>query len=198
MSKNIIAHKNKIKKFTSKKELLEVKGIGEKAYEQAVGFLRIKDGKSILDNTAIHPQNYDVVKNLQKNYKIEEIKDNQIEQISKELNCPPLLLKDIISELLKPGYDVRSEFDTIEFSKDIKTIEDLKEGFIISGVVRNITDFGAFVDIGLKNDGLIHISQISEKRISHPMDVLSINQQLKNIKVISIDLEKQRVGLSLK
>ena len=198
MSKNIIAHKNKIKKFTSKKELLEVKGIGEKAYEQAVGFLRIKDGKSILDNTAIHPQNYDVVKNLQKNYKIEEIKDNQIEQISKELNCPPLLLKDIISELLKPGYDVRREFDTIEFSKDIKTIEDLKEGFIISGVVRNITDFGAFVDIGLKNDGLIHISQISEKRISHPMDVLSINQQLKNIKVISIDLEKQRVGLSLK
>ena len=198
MSKNIIAHKNKIKKFTSKKELLEVKGIGEKAYEQAVGFLRIKDGKSILDNTAIHPQNYDVVKNLQKNYKIEGIKDNQIEQISKELNCPPLLLKDIISELLKPGYDVRSEFDTIEFSKDIKTIEDLKEGFIISGVVRNITDFGAFVDIGLKNDGLIHISQISEKRISHPMDVLSINQQLKNIKVISIDLEKQRVGLSLK
>ena len=141
MSKNIIAHKNKIKKFTSKKELLEVKGIGEKAYEQAVGFLRIKDGKSIVDNTAIHPQNYDVVKNLQKNYKIEEIKDNQIEQISKELNCPPLLLKDIISELLKPGYDVRSEFDTIEFSKDIKTIEDLKEGFIISGVVRNITDF---------------------------------------------------------
>ena len=198
MSKNIIAHKNKIKKFTSKKELLEVKGIGEKAYEQAVGFLRIKDGKSILDNTAIHPQNYDVVKNLQKNYKIEEIKDNQIEQISKELNCPPLLLKDIISELLKPGYDVRSEFDTIEFSKDIKTIEDLKEGFIISGVGRNITDFGAFVDIGLKNDGLIHISQISEKRISHPMDVLSINQQLKNIKVISIDLEKQRVGLSLR
>ena len=198
MSKNIIAHKNKIKKFTSKKELLEVKGIGEKAYEQAVGFLRIKDGKSMLDNTAIHPQNYDVVKILQKNYKIEEIKDNQIEQISKELNCPPLLLKDIISELLKPGYDVRSEFDTIEFSKDIKTIEDLKEGFIISGVVRNITDFGAFVDIGLKNDGLIHISQISEKRISHPMDVLSINQQLKNIKVISIDLEKQRVGLSLR
>jgi protein Tex len=198
MSKNIIAHKNKIKKFTSKKELLDVKGIGEKAYEQAVGFLRIKDGKSILDNTAIHPQNYDVVKNLQRNYKIEEIKDNQIESISKELNCPPLLLKDIISELKKPGYDVRSEFDEVEFSKDIKTIEDLKEGFIVSGIVRNITDFGAFVDIGLKNDGLIHISQISEKRISHPMDVLSINQQLKNIKVISIDLEKQRVGLSLR
>lgn len=195
---NIIEHKEKIKSFKTKAELLKVKGIGAKAYEQSVGFLRIKDGKSILDNTAIHPENYDVVEKLQKKYKIEEIKDSDIETISKELNCPILLLKDIIAELLKPGYDVRSEFDTVEFSKDIKTIEDLKEGFIISGVVRNITDFGAFVDIGLKNDGLIHISQISEKRISHPMDVLSINQQLKNIKVISIDLEKQRVGLSLK
>lgn len=195
---NIIEHKERIKSFKTKAELLKVKGIGAKAYEQSVGFLRIKDGKSILDNTAIHPENYDVVEILQKKYKIEEIKDNQIEEISKELNCPILLLKDIIAELLKPGYDVRSEFDTVEFSKDIKTIEDLKEGFIISGVVRNITDFGAFVDIGLKNDGLIHISQISEKRISHPMDVLSINQQLKNLKVISIDLEKQRVGLSLK
>lgn len=198
LAKNIIEHKDKIKSFKTKAELLKVKGIGAKAYEQSVGFLRIKDGKSILDNTAIHPENYDVVEILQKKYKIEEIQDNQIESISKELNCPILLLKDIIEELKKPGYDVRSEFDTIEFSKDIKTIEDLKEGFIVSGVVRNITDFGAFVDIGLKNDGLIHISQISEKRISHPMDVLSINQQLKNIKVISIDLEKQRVGLSLK
>lgn len=195
---NIIEHKEKIKNFKTKSELLKVKGIGAKAYEQSVGFLRIKDGKSILDNTAIHPENYDVVEKLQKKHKIEEIKDSEIENISKEINCPILLLKDIIAELLKPGYDVRSEFNEVEFSKDIKSIEDLKEGFLVSGVVRNITDFGAFVDIGLKNDGLIHISQISEKRISHPMDVLSINQQLKNIKVISIDLEKQRVGLSLR
>ena len=195
---NIIEHKEKIKNFKTKSELLKVKGIGAKAYEQSVGFLRIKDGKSILDNTAIHPENYDVVEKLQKKYKIEEIKDSEIENISKELSCPILLLKDIIAELLKPGFDVRSEFNEVEFSKDIKSIEDLKEGFLVNGVVRNITDFGAFVDIGLKNDGLIHISQISEKRISHPMDVLSINQQLKNIKVISIDLEKQRVGLSLR
>ena len=195
---NIIEHKEKIKSFKTKSELLKVKGLGAKAYEQSVGFLRIKDGLSILDNTAIHPENYDVVEKLQKLYKIEEIKDEQIEQISKELNCPILLLKDIIDELLKPGYDVRSEFDEIEFSKDIKTIEDLKEGFIVSGVVRNITDFGAFVDIGLKNDGLLHISQISEKRISHPNEVLSINQQLKKIKILSVDLEKQRVSLSLR
>ena len=195
---NIIEHKEKIKNFKTKSELLKVKGIGAKAYEQSVGFLRIKDGKSILDNTAIHPENYDIVEKLQKKYKIEEIKDSEIETIAKELNCPILLLKDIIAELLKPGYDVRSEFNEVEFSKDIKTIEDLKEGFIISGVVRNITDFGAFVDIGLKNDALLHISQISEKRISHPSDILSINQQLKNLKVISVDLEKQRVGVSLK
>ncbi|MDX9960257.1 MAG: Tex-like N-terminal domain-containing protein [Aliarcobacter sp.] len=195
---NIIEHKEKIKSFKTKSELLKVKGLGAKAYEQSVGFLRIKDGKSILDNTAIHPENYYVVEKLQKLYKIEEIKDEQIEQISKELNCPILLLKDIIDELLKPGYDVRSEFDEIEFSKDIKTIDDLKEGFIVSGVVRNITDFGAFVDIGLKNDGLLHISQISEKRISHPNEVLSINQQLKKIKILSVDLRKQRVSLSLR
>lgn len=195
---NIIEHKEKIKSFKTKSELLKVKGLGAKAYEQSVGFLRIKDGKSILDNTAIHPENYDVVEKLQKLYKIEEIKDADIEQISKELNCPILLLKDIIDELLKPGYDVRSEFDEIEFSKDIKTIDDLKEGFIVTGVVRNITDFGAFVDIGLKNDGLLHISQISEKRISHPNEVLSINQQLKKIKILSVDLEKQRVSLSLR
>ena len=195
---NIIEQKEKIKSFKTKSELLKVKGLGAKAYEQSVGFLRIKDGLSILDNTAIHPENYDVVEKLQKILKIEEIKDEQIEQISKELNCPILLLKDIIDELLKPGFDVRSQFDEIEFSKDIKTIEDLKEGFIVSGVVRNITDFGAFVDIGLKNDGLLHISQISEKRISHPNEVLSINQQLKKIKILSVDLEKQRVSLSLR
>ncbi len=195
---NIVEYRAKIKKFNTKNELLKVKGIGEKAYEQCVGFLRIKDGKSILDNTAIHPENYDVVEKLQKKYRIEDLKDEEIINISKELNCPILLLKDIINELLKPGFDVRCEFDEVEFSKDIKSIEDLKEGFILSGVVRNITDFGAFVDIGLKNDALLHISQICEKRISHPSEILSINQQLRSLKVISVDLEKQRVGVSLR
>ena len=198
LAKNIVAHREKIVKFKSKKELLDVKGIGAKAYEQSVGFLRIKDGNSILDNTGIHPENYALVKNLQKNYKVDEIKKTDIQNISKELNISTILLEDIVNELQKPGFDVRSEFDEVEFSSDIKSIEDLKEGFILSGVVRNITDFGAFVDIGLKNDGLIHISQLSQKRVSHPSEILSINQQLKKIKVIAIDLEKQRVSLSLK
>ncbi|TLT01965.1 helix-hairpin-helix domain-containing protein [Aliarcobacter cibarius] len=196
LAQNIVEHREKIKKFSSKKELLDVKRIGAKAYEQCVGFLRIKNGKSILDNTAIHPEDYELTSKLQKNYKIEEIKD--FDKTASELNTSSLKLKDIVNELLKPGYDVRFEFNQVKFSNDILDINDLKEGFVLSGIVRNITDFGAFVDIGLKNDALLHISQISEKRISHPSEVLSINQNLENLKVISIDLEKQRVGLSLK
>ena len=196
LAQNIVEHREKIKKFSSKNQLLEVKGLGEKAFIQSVGFLRIKDGLSILDNTAIHPEDYELTKKLQQNYKIEEIKD--FEKTAIELNTTTLKLKDIINELLKPGYDVRTEFNQVKFSNDILDINDLKEGFILNGIVRNITDFGAFVDIGLKNDALLHISQISEKRVSHPSEVLSINQNLENLKVISVDLEKQRVGISLK
>ncbi|MGA1933725.1 Tex-like N-terminal domain-containing protein [Arcobacter sp. YIC-464] len=195
---NIVEHRDKIKKFTSKKELLKVKGIGEKAYIQAIGFLRIKDGKSILDNTAIHPEDYELTKKLQISYDINSIIDSQIEQISKELKTTPLKLKDIIEELKKPGFDIRENFNQVQFASDVTSIEELKEGFILSGIVRNITDFGAFVDIGLKNDALLHISQISNKRINHPSEVLNINQNLEKVKVISVDLEKQRVGLSLK
>ncbi len=198
LAKNIIEHKSKIKKFTSKDELLKVKGVGTKAYEQSVGFLRIKDGKSILDNTAIHPEDYKITKSLQAKYNVEDIKDSQIESIARELGSTPLKLKDIIEELKKPGFDIRENFNQVQFASDVTSIEDLKEGFILSGIVRNITDFGAFVDIGLKNDALLHISQISNKRINHPSEVLSINQNLEKIKVVSIDLEKQRVGLSLK
>ncbi|MDX4025628.1 Tex-like N-terminal domain-containing protein [Aliarcobacter skirrowii] len=193
---NIIEHREKIKKFSSKKELLNVKGIGAKVYEQCVGFLRIKDGLSILDNTSIHPEDYEIALKLQKNYDIKDIKE--FEDIAKNLNISTIKLKDIIKELLNPGLDVRFEFNSVKFSNDILDINDLKEGFILSGVVRNITDFGAFVDIGIKNDALLHISQISEKRVSHPSNVLSINQNLENLKVIAVDLEKKRVSLSLK
>lgn len=195
---NIVEHREKIGKFISKEELLKVKGIGAKAYEQAVGFLRIKDGKSILDNTAIHPEDYEVTKNLQKNYKIEDIKEAQIQTIANELGSSLLKLKDIIEELKKPGFDIRENFNQVRFASDVTSIEDLKEGFVLSGIVRNITDFGAFIDVGLKNDALLHISQISNKRISHPSEALSINQNLEKVKVLSIDLEKQRVSLSLK
>ncbi len=198
LAKNIITHKNDIHEFKSKNELLKVKGLGSKAYEQCVGFLRIKNGKSILDNTAIHPENYNTVKLLQTKYDLEKIDETNIAHISEELNCPIFTLKDIIIELQKPGFDVRDEFGSITFCEGIKTIEELQVDSFVSGIVRNITDFGAFVDIGLKNDALLHISQISNKRISHPNDILSINQQINKIRILEVDLKKQRVSLSLK
>ncbi|TLS70950.1 S1 RNA-binding domain-containing protein [Aliarcobacter thereius] len=196
LAQNIVEYREKIKNFKTKSQLLKVKGLGTKSYEQSVGFLRIKDGDTILDNTAIHPEDYEISLKLQKDYKIEEIKD--FEEVANNLNTTSIKVKDIVNELLKPGYDVRLEFNQIKFANDILDINDLKEGFILNGIVRNITDFGAFVDIGLKNDALLHISQISQKRLSHPSEVLSINQNLENLKVLSIDSEKQRVGLSLK
>lgn len=196
---NIVDYREKIKKFTTKKELQNVKGLGEKAYLQSVGFFRIKDGKSILDNTSIHPEDYELALKLQERYKQEELeKISDFEKLAVEFDTKPLKLKDIVNELLKPGFDVRTDFNQVKFANDILEIKDLKEGDILSGVVRNITDFGAFVDIGLKDDALLHISEISQKRISHPSEVLTINQNLDRLKVISIDLKKQRVGISLK
>lgn len=195
---SIVEQRGKIGNFSTKTELLKVKGLGEKAYEQSVGFFRIKDGKSIFDNTSIHPEDYEIAKKIQKSYEIKELNPNDYEKVSNELNISIVKLKDIITELNRPGYDVREEFNQVKFASDITKIEDLKQGDTLSGIVRNITDFGAFVDIGLKNDALLHISQISNKRISHPSEVLSINQNLENIKVLDVDLEKQRVSLSLK
>ncbi len=198
LAKNIVEHRKKLGVFTSKKQLLDVKGVGAKAYEQSVGFLRIKKGDSILDNTAIHPEDYDLVKRLEKTCDIKTVEKQQYQMLANSLNTSLIKIEDIINELQKPGFDIRENFNQVKFASDITKIEDLKEGFTLSGIVRNITDFGAFIDIGLKNDALLHISQISHKKISHPSEVLSINQNLENIKVLSVDLEKQRVGLSLK
>lgn len=196
LAKNIVEHRDKIKKFETKNELLKVKGMGTKSYEQCVGFLRIKDGLTILDNTAIHPEDYQLANFIQQSYSVECIKD--FDDIAIKLKTSPTKVKDIVNELSKPGYDVRFEFNQVKFSNDILNIEDLKEGYILNGIVRNITDFGAFIDIGLKNDALLHISQLCEKRISHPKELLRINQNLENIKVLSVDLQKQRVSLTLK
>ncbi len=198
LAKNIIEYKDTIGGYNNKKEILKVKGLGSKAYEQSVGFFRIKQGDSYLDNSGIHPENYDVAKFVKENYKLEEISNDDIKTIETKFSCGIETLKDIILELKKPGYDIREELEQISFCQEVKSQEKLQEGDKVNGVVRNITDFGAFVDIGLKNDALLHISQISNKRISHPMDVLSINQQLKNIRISNIDREKGRIQLSLK
>lgn len=193
LAKNIVAYREKNGIFKSKKELLKVKGLGAKAYEQLAGFIRIREGKSIFENTGIHPESYDVAKELEKLSNIADTK-----ALAETLGVGEATLKDIIKELAKPGFDPREALPSIPFKDDMTDIKMLKEGSIVSGVVRNIADFGAFVDIGLKNDGMIHISQMSQKRIAHPLEVLSVNQYLARIKVISVDVEKEKVALSLK
>jgi len=198
LAKNIIAYRDEIQGFTCKKELLHVKGLGAKAYEQSVGFLRIKNGKSFLDNSGIHPESYKVAKYIKEKFDLDKIDTNILQKLSLDFNCGIESLKDIIIELQKPGYDIREELEQVSFCEEIKSIEELKEGDIVSGVVRNITDFGAFIDIGLKNDALLHISEYSHKRISHLMDVMHINQQFHKLRILSVDLEKNRVSISLK
>ncbi len=189
---NIIEYREKNGTFDAKSTLLKVKGIGAKAYEQAAGFIRVREGKSPYDNTGIHPESYAVAKQLEHYH---DSSDTQT--IARELGVGEATLKDIIKELEKPGFDPRSELPEIPFRDDVTDIKMLKVGSIVSGIVRNIADFGAFVDIGLKNDGMIHISKMSDKRISHPLEVLSINQYLPRIEVIMIDEQKGKVGLSL-
>ncbi|MEA3499126.1 MAG: Tex-like N-terminal domain-containing protein [Campylobacterota bacterium] len=198
LAQNIIEYRDSIKGFKKKEQLLKVKGVGAKAYEQSVGFLRIKDGISYLDNSGIHPENYKVAKFLKDNYDLDKVDSSILKELSLKFDCGIESLKDILIELKKPGYDIREELEQVSFCEDVKTIDELKVGDMVSGVVRNITDFGAFIDIGLKNDAMLHISEYSQKRVSHLMDVMSINQQFKNIRILSIDVEKSRVGLSLK
>lgn len=184
--------------YKSKSDLLKVKGLGAKAYEQCAGFFRIREGKNILDNTGVHPESYKAADDLTKLYDLQTLTKEQIPHIAKELKIGEITLGDIIAELKKPGFDPRETLPPIIFRSDLTDIKELREGSIVSGVVRNIADFGAFVDIGLKNDGLIHISQMSEKRISHPLEVLSVNQQLSHIRVVEVDIQKGKVALSLK
>lgn len=193
IAQNIIQYREEKGSFGSKSSLLKVKGLGAKAYEQAAGFLRIREGESLFDNTGIHPESYAIAQKLQAYDDRSDIKGT-----AKTLDVGELTLKDILRELDKPGFDPRHELPDIPFKDKLTDISMLKEGSIVSGVVRNIADFGAFVDIGLKNDGMIHISQMSEKRISHPLEVLSVNQYLPRIIVIGLEAGKNKVSLSLK
>ncbi|MFT5835779.1 MAG: hypothetical protein ACI9RG_000672 [Sulfurimonas sp.] len=193
IAQNIVLHRTEIGNFTTKSELLKVKGLGKKAYEQAAGFIRIKNGKNVFDNSGIHPESYAVAKQLNGL----ELSKIDADTKSKELGVGKETLKDIVKELVKPGFDPREDLPPIPFKEDVTDIKMLKEGSFVSGVVRNIADFGAFVDIGLKNDGMIHISKMSEKRIAHPLEILSLNQFLPQIEVVSVDNEKGKVGLSL-
>ncbi len=198
LAKAIVEHRESKGAFTCKAELLDIKGLGAKAYEQCAGFFRIREGKSVLDNTGVHPESYAIAQKLLSRADFSSLSKEQISELAKAEGISEATLQDIIIELLKPGFDPRESLPPIAFRSDLTDISELSEGSIVSGVVRNIADFGAFVDIGLKNDGLIHISHLSDKRIAHPLEVLSINQQLARIRVLEVDKEKGKVSLSLK
>lgn len=193
IAQNIMQYKKEKGDFKSKEELLHVKGLGKKAYEQAAGFIRIKDTSNPLQNSGIHPESFDIAKRVL-SMDLDAI-DTQM--LSKELHVGVQTLQDIVFELKKPGFDPREELPPIPFKEGLNDISMLYVGSFISGVVRNITDFGAFVDVGLKNDALIHISKMSQKRISHPLEVLALNEYLPKLEVIEIDKEKNRLSLSL-
>jgi uncharacterized protein len=198
IAKAIVEHRESKGAFNSKSELLSVKGLGAKAYEQCAGFFRIREGKSVLDNTGVHPESYAIAQKLLASVDVKSVREADVPSLAKEYGVGEATLKDIVMELQKPGFDPRETLPPIAFRADLTDISELSEGSIVSGVVRNIADFGAFVDIGLKNDGLIHISQMSDKRIAHPLEVLSINQQLTRIRVLEVDKEHGKVSLSLK
>lgn len=180
-------------KFSNRKELLKVKGLGEKTFIQCAGFLRIPGGDNPLDNTGVHPESYEVAeKLLNMDYTKEEI-----EKIAEELNVGVPTLEDIIKELEKPGRDPRDEMPKPILRQDVLKIEDLKEGMELNGTIRNVVDFGAFVDIGVKEDGLVHISQLSNKFIKHPKEVVKVGDVVK-VRIIEVDMERGRIALSMK
>jgi len=201
---NIIKHRNEIGKFNSRKQLLSVPRLGAKAYEQCAGFLRIKDGEDILDDSAVHPEAYSVVQNIVKDLGTEVKNIIGNETLLKTVDAKKyatetigeLTIKDILNELKKPGLDPRAEAQAFEFAAIYK-MEDVKIGMEVPGVVTNITRFGAFVDIGVKQDGLVHVSEISHKYITDPSEVLKLNQQVK-VKVTDVDVARKRIALSIK
>ena len=210
-AKNIVKYREENGEFTSRSQIKKVPRIGDKAYEQCAGFLRVPNSKEVLDNTGVHPESYAAAKSLLEmfGYTLEDAKQGQLKNLRNELNkkgikgvCEALgvgepTLVDIISELEKPGRDVRDSFAPPILRDDILDMEDLKPDMELTGTVRNVIDFGAFVDIGVHQDGLVHISQICNRYIKHPSEVLSVGDIVK-VKVLSVDVKKKRISLTMK
>lgn len=211
IAKNIVDYRKKNKEFKTRDELLNVSKLGPKAFEQCAGFLRLTDGDNILDNTAVHPESYDAVFKLLSHFNLstQDIVNNNIallpamvekegfEKVAQICGVGVPTLQDILSELQKPGRDIREEMPQPILRSDLLSLEDLTEGMVITGTVRNVIDFGAFVDIGVHQDGLVHISQISKGYIKHPSEALKVGQVVK-VKVIGIDKAKKRISLTIK
>lgn len=208
---NIVKYREENGKFNSRKEFLKVPKLGKAAFVQCAGFLKVPESKNILDNTMVHPESYEkaeeLISNLGFNIKnlttknmgevISKLDNVNIDNISKTLNIGSLTMQDIVTELKKPGRDPRDEMPKIVVKSDVLSIDDITEGMILTGTVRNVVDFGAFVDVGIKNDGLVHISEISDKYIINPMEEVAVGDIVK-VKVIGIDKAKGKVSLSMK
>ena len=212
IAKNIVKYRDENGKLKNRKELLKVPKLGKVAFEQCAGFLRIFDGDNPLEITAVHPESYEPTEKLlnQLGFNKNDLKDKEkleelrtklksvdIVEMAKELNIGEMTLTDIVDELSKPGRDPREDMPKPILRSDVLKLDDLKEGMVLTGTVRNVIDFGAFVDIGVKHDGLVHISEMSDKFIKNPSDVVSVGDIVK-VKVIKIDKERQKVGLSMK
>ena len=208
---NIVKYREENGKFNSRKEFLKVPKLGKAAFVQCAGFLKVPESKNILDNTMVHPESYEkaeeLISSLGFNIKnlttknmgevISKLDNVNIDNISKTLNIGSLTMQDIVTELKKPGRDPRDEMPKIVVKSDVLSIDDITEGMILTGTVRNVVDFGAFVDIGIKNDGLVHISEISDKYVRNPMEEVAVGDIVK-VKVIGIDKAKGKVSLSMK
>ena len=211
IAKNIVAYREENGAFSERKQLLKVSKLGAKAYEQCAGFLRVPGGKNILDNTAVHPESYAKAEKLLSlfGYTTDDVKNNNLgdlpakvkefgaDKAAEYCELDKATMNDIIAELMKPGRDVRDSLPAPKLRRDIMGIEDLSVGMEVEGTVRNVIDFGAFIDIGVHQDGLVHVSEISDKYIKHPSDVLKVGQKVKAV-IINLDVKKQRIGLSIK
>ena len=205
IAKNIVAYREENGRFESRKELLKVAKLGPKAFEQCAGFMRITGGKNPLDGTSVHPESYEAVEKLfaKLNMKTEQISEGSTaffikdyKKMAEEIGVGEITLRDIIKELQKPGRDPRDEMPRPILRTDVLDMKDLKVGMILKGTVRNVIDFGAFVDIGVHQDGLVHISQMTKRFIKHPLEAVSVGD-IVEVKVISLDLAKKRIGLSM-
>ncbi|MDO4766434.1 MAG: Tex family protein [Eubacteriales bacterium] len=208
VAKNIVAYREEKGKYQNRKELLKVSGLGNKSFEQAAGFLRVPDSEEALDNTGVHPESYDATHKLLEHLQIGDIrkefasfrekrkKIKDMTALAKELGVGEMTLVDIFKELEKPGRDPREDMPAPILRQDVLEISDLKEGMVLKGTVRNVIDFGAFVDIGVHQDGLVHISQMSKKFIKHPLEVVSVNDVVE-VKVLSADAKTKRISLTM-
>ena len=205
LAKNIVDYRRENGAFTSRAQLKKVPRLGPSAFQQCAGFLRIPGAKNPLDNSAVHPESYPIVEQMAKDHgcTVGELISNKEKReaidikkyVTAEVGIPTLT--DIMQELEKPGRDPREQLEEFEFDKHVSTVDDLVEGMILPGIVTNITNCGAFVDIGVHQDGLIHISQMANRRIAHPTDVVKLHQHLR-VRVIEVDRRRNRISLSLK